>query len=170
MHPLLSALSQRGWTVHESTATQPLLPASVAQRYPILPAEVVTFLSSLEVCCNQLENAWFLTAEDLAREEDVGFRWNEYERMALEDLDDPVERSAITTFWDSHFPFMMAVHSDYDYLAIRLTADSFGNVVHGYAPEWEEPSTIAESFAEFLEALTSAAAAPQAGYPLDVFL
>jgi hypothetical protein len=91
--------------------------------------------------------------------------------MALETYDDdPVYRAGIKAFWDSHFPFMLAVHSDYDYLAIRLTPDGFGNVVHGYAPEWEEPSPIAVSFAAFLEAFTAAAAMPQAEYPLDVFL
>ena len=171
MHALLAALQLRGWTVRTSTGAQPLLPPPVAQRYPALPSDVVTFLSSLELCCNQAENSWFLTSEDYAREDTSTFRWNEYEHMALETYDDdPVYRAGIKAFWDSHFPFMLAVHSDYDYLAIRLTPDGFGNVVHGYAPEWEEPSPIAVSFAAFLDTFTVAAAMPQAKYPLDVFL
>jgi hypothetical protein len=90
--------------------------------------------------------------------------------MALETYDDPIYRAGIKAFWDSHFPFMLAVYSDYDYLAIRLTSEGFGSVVHGYAPDWEEPSPIADSFAAFLEAFTIAAAMPQAEYRLDVFL
>jgi len=90
--------------------------------------------------------------------------------MALENLDDPVERASITSFWDSHFPFMLAVHSDYDYLAIRLTTEGFGSVVHGYAPEWEDPTSIAGSFKAFLKAFTAAAKTSQAKYPFQIFL
>ena len=171
MHPLLTALQLRGWTVRTFTGPRLLLPPAVAKRYPALPSEVVTFLSSLDVCCNQEENSWFLTSEDYAREESSGFRWNEYEHMGLEMYaEDPAFREGIKAFWDSHFPFMLAVHSDYDYLAMRLTPEGFGSVVHGYAPEWEEPQPIADLFGAFLQAFTIAAGMPQAENPLDVFL
>src|SRR5262245_48562077 len=84
MHPLLAALQLRGWTVRTFTGPKLLLPPAVANRYPALPSEVVTFLSTLDVCCNQDENSWFLTPEDYAREDSSGFRWNEYEHMAFE--------------------------------------------------------------------------------------
>jgi hypothetical protein len=62
---------------------------------------------------------------------------------------------------------MLAVHSDYDYLAIRL---SDGSVVHGFAPEWDAPSPIAGSFAEFLTAFEREAASAAPRSPLVIFL
>jgi hypothetical protein len=170
MRRLLTALSDRGWKVRPTMEPKPLLPPSIIRRYPKLPSEVIAFLSSFNHCCNQAENSWFLTSDDYARQAGSGFRWNDYECMALEADTDPLARAAVSAFWDSHFPFMLAVHSDYDYLAIRLGADSAGSVVHGYAPEWECPSLIAPSFAAFLEAFTKAAASREPEYPLRLFL
>lgn len=65
---------------------------------------------------------------------------------------------------------MFAVHSDYDYLAVCLDSKDFGSIVHGYAPEWEEPSQVASSFPAFLSAFARASEMPQAAHPFDVFL
>ena len=62
---------------------------------------------------------------------------------------------------------MLAVHSDYDYLAVSLDD---GSVVHGCAPEWEDATPVAGSFPEFLRALESEAAAAEARWPLTLFL
>ena len=80
---------------------------------------------------------------------------------------DPDWQHEVTAFWDRHFPVMLAVHSDYDYLAVSLDG---GSVVHGSAPQWEDASPVAGSFLEFLRALESEAAAVEARWPFAVFL
>jgi hypothetical protein len=65
---------------------------------------------------------------------------------------------------------MMAVHSDYDYLAVRLAEPDAGSIVHGYAPEWMEPARVARSFEEFLRSFTAEAASSNAEFPYSVFL
>jgi hypothetical protein len=170
MHALFSALLRRGWVVRFSTAEQPLLPAAIELRYRSLPSEVAALLSSVDICRNPPGDSWLLTSEDYARTTQSGFRWNEYECIALEATTDPLERAAITAFWDNHFPFMLAVHSDYDYLAVRRTADGFGTVVHGFSPEWESPSVVAPSFSTFLETFIVAASESEPEYPLNLFL
>lgn len=168
--PLLAALRHRGWIIGEAKDAHPQLPATVRRRYPALPADVREFLSSINRCCNQAEDSWFLTAEDYARHDDSEFRWNEYECMALDALHSQAERAVVTSFWDSHFPFMLAVRSDYDYLAIRLTPEGFGTIVHGYAPEWEQTTIVATSFSAFLEAFHDAATTSTINYPFEIFL
>ena len=125
MHALFSALIRRGWVIRSRAAEQPLLPTAVARRYPLLPPEVIDILSSVDICHNPSETSWLLSAGDYARTSGPGFRWNEYECIALEAAADSLDRAAITGFWNTHFPFMLAVHSDYDFLAVRLTADRF---------------------------------------------
>lgn len=156
--PLIAALSELGWVIQE----QPMvaLPEAILSRYSTLPAEVGRFLCPLAVCHNASQSVWFLTPEDYARApSNDRFAWNELERLGEE-----------STFWDQHFPFLYAVHSDDDYLAVCLTEESFGAIVHGFAPFWEEPSVIAPSFKAFLEVFTKEARADAPAWPYRVFL
>jgi hypothetical protein len=133
-----------------------------------LSNEVRTFLSAIDVCCSPDETAWFLTADHYARTSGPAFRWNEIELMGLEAAAGNQDwQREVTAFWDQHFPVMLAVHSDYDYLAVSLDS---GAVVHGNAAEPEEASPVAGSFPEFLRALESEAAAVEARYPFAIFL
>lgn len=88
--------------------------------------------------------------------------------MALEAADDEAERTAITAFWDAHFPLLLAVHSDYDYFAVRVGGEAHGAVVHGCAPEWEQPTEVAPTLATFLAALATAAASAEPPYPYSL--
>jgi hypothetical protein len=165
---LWDALRARGWRVELRDPGSPLLTAQLAARYSWLPEEVVHLLAQLETCRSADDTAWLLTAADFHREPGgEGFRWDQYERMAVEAADG--DESAIRTireFWSRHFPFALAVHSDYDYLAIR---EGDGAVVHGFAPYWEAPDVVASSFAEFLETFAGQAAG-EATFPLRLFL
>jgi hypothetical protein len=168
MLSLLEVLHRRGWNVRRAPRPRDLLSPAIAARYVGLPIEGPTFLSDLEICCSGDETAWFLTADNYARTSGPGFRWNECEVMALEAATgDPDWQSEISDFWDRHFPVMLAVHSDYDYLAINIDD---GSVAHGSAPDWEETSPVAGSFPEFLRALESEAELVEARYPLSLFL
>jgi hypothetical protein len=172
---LLESLRKLGWRVEPRSIPGPLLSPHQAVRYPVLPADLVAFLVSLETCCNRSQDAWFLTATDYAETSSETFRWNEFERISLESAaeDGDEERAKeVRAFWDAHFPFMMAVHSDYDYLAVQVGDGRFsrGSIVHGTGDDFEEPSLVAQSFDRFLALLKDAAEAPDPDYPFDVFL
>ena len=171
MNALLAVLRGRAWVVRESDHPGALLPDHLRARYPVVPDAVASFLGGLEVCHNAEENVWMLTPAELRRTDAEGFRWNEYELMALEGAeDDPPARSKVRAFWDAHLPIMMAVHSDYDYVAVRLAEPHFGSVVHGFAPEWENPSALSRSFEEFLSRFAEEAASREPAYPYSLFL
>ena len=171
MSLLLEALRKRGWTVRERNGSIPLLPDALKARFPFVPSAVTDFLERIEVCCNADENVWFLTAEDFRKTDEDGFRWNEYELMALEgDEGNRDAQAATRAFWNEHLPIMLAVHSDYDYIAVRVAEPNAGSIVHGFAPEWEEPSPVARSFAVFLESLAAEASSSNPEYPYSAFL
>jgi len=166
MHPLLEALSKRSW--HIDPIESPIArPACIAARYPTLQGGVLDLLSRTSNCIRHDEQSWLLTFNYFEVVPAQGFRWNEYELMALEIAGTEQERSAITRFWDDHFPFLLAVHSDYDYLAIRV---SDGHVMHGFGPEWEQPSVVATSFDAFVECVRAELTLPELSYPLSLFL
>jgi hypothetical protein len=168
MHSLLDSLRRLGWTIRMAESPHELLPAGIAARYGGAPEEAASLLAMLEVCCSGDETAWFFTSKDYARTEEGGFRWNECELMAMSAAaGSPTSQDEIRTFWNGHFPFMLAVHSDYDYLAVRIED---GAVVHGYAPEWELPTLVAPSFFEFVRQFEVEATAPTARWPYAVFL
>lgn len=166
---LLAALERKGWTVRRAAASSPLLPPALQQRYPRVPAEIAGFLEALESCVNAEETIWFLCPGDyLAGPE--AFRWNEFELMGLEAADDPAEREKIRRFWDQHLPIMLAVHSDYDYIAVSLAEKTCGRIVHGRGDDFEDPSPVAASFAEFLGLLRDEATGVTDRYPLSCFV
>jgi hypothetical protein len=168
MHSLLDTLRKVGWTVRTAEPPHALLPADVAVRYAGMPEEASTFLSMLEACCSGDQTTWFLTSNEYALAKEGGFRWNECELMAMSAAaGDPTWQDEIRAFWNRHFPFMLAVHSDYDYLAVRVDD---GAVVHGYAPEWESPTVIANSFTEFLRQFEVEASAAVARWPYSIFV
>lgn len=164
---LLRTLRRRGWKVRRVSRPRKLLPPAVRARYPRVPTGVLRLLSALQVCVSPKETVWFLTAEDYARTDESAFRWNEFEIMGLEFADTDPERAEIRSFWDDHFPVMLAVHSDYDYLAVRI---SDGAVVHGFVHFWEEPLEVAASFAALLTALEAEADAERDDGPFHIFV
>lgn len=166
---LLESLEGRGWKIQRSTSREQLLPPEVSRRYPRVPAELIAFLESLDSGVNADETVWFLCREDFRRTDDQAFRWNEFERMVSEDAA-PEARQRTRQFWDHHFPFMLCVHSDYDYLAVDLDARSYGKIVHGCGPAFEETSVVAPSFAQFLKIFGDAVAAGRDDYPLGFFM
>ena len=91
--------------------------------------------------------------------------------MSLEGAsDDSRWQSQVRGFWGHHFPFMLAGPSHYDYLAVSVEEQSFGGIVHGHSPEFEEPSIVAPSFTEFLVLFELAASGKKEEYPLSLFL
>jgi len=171
MHESLRALARRGWIVQLGEARE-LLNAEQRRRYRALPQSVDAFLAVLRECHSPGNDAWFFGPDHYACEDPHKIRWDECERISLDAFaDDPLATRQIQRFWDGHFPFMMASHSDYDYLAIQMGADSAPSaVVHGFAPEFEDAEVIAPSFDAFLEKLARAAGSDKPPSPFDIFL
>lgn len=167
---LLATITRSGWYVARREHSLALLPDHVKQRYARLPAEVESFLGGLEACINKQETVWFLTHHDYGQDRDGRFRWNEHELMCLDAAEgDQEEMDRIRAFWDNHFPFLFAVHSDYDYLAVDLSPEAYGQIVHGSMPEPDQTSPVAPSFSEFVELFQdSFCNTPQ--YPLSLFM
>ena len=170
MERLFELLAARGWKVivHPEPALH--LPADVTSRYPRLPDEVARFLGRIESCLSPQEDAWLLGAPDYVKTPEVAFPWDAIEQLVLEACDSEAERTEQVSFWDRHFPIAISVRSDYDYLAFCLSAEAFGSVVHGYAPEWENPSIVSYSFSEFLHAFEHALSQSSPPYPFSVFV
>lgn len=167
---LLATLMSTGWRVTRRGRSEALLPDQVKSRYSRLPADVECFLGELEACVNRNETVWFLTHNDYGQNRDGHFRWNQHEIMCLDaagDEDEDMDR--IRAFWDCHFPFMFAVHSDYDYLAVDLNPEFYGQIVHGYMPEPEHPSPVARSFSEFVLMFMETLRGKHQ-YPLSLFI
>ena len=167
---LLAALIRCDWQVMRRQRREDLLPQELKTRFPQLPAEVESFLGGLKSCINSKNTVWFLTRDNYHRVPDKQFRWNEHELMCLDAADgDEDEIGRIRAYWDRHFPFMFAVHSDYDYLAVDLNPETYGQIVHGYMPEPEQSSPVARSFAEFVELFIEALRG-KSEYPLSCFI
>jgi hypothetical protein len=171
MHHPLHLLRTRGWVV-EIAADGSTLPPALRSRYPHLPAQVASFLAEIETCHNHRDDVWIFGSSFFAREDPAGFRWNECEIMSLAALDgDLPAEGRIREYWDQHLPFMMAVHSGYDYLAVQTgPALTLGAVVHGCAPEFEDSTVVATSFDAFLSGLRDATASADPPFPFSVFL
>ena len=167
---LLSSLIRHGWRVIRNRHRVDLLPDELRQRYQRLPTDVESFLGDLDACINPNETVWFLTHADYRRNHDGEFRWNEHELMCVDAAEgDLAELELVREYWNSHFPFMFAVNSDYDYLAIDLNSDTFGQVVHGCMPEPEKSNHVADSFSEFEDLLISSLCGiPE--YPFSIFV
>jgi len=165
------ALSTRGWLV-KLAATASGLPPVLRRRYPHLPAHFAAFLGTIETCRNQRDDAWIFGASFFASDDPATFRWNECELMSLASVEgDMAAARQIREYWDHHLPFMMATHSDYDYLAVATTSElPLGAVVHGSGPEFEDSTVVAASFDAFLADLSDAALSRDPRYPLSIFL
>jgi len=164
------ALSARNWTVRHKLPPALALPSVIVERYARLPADVSNFVCSLAECRNATGDAWLFGCDDYECVDADAFKWNEVELMSLGAVDGEVERKRIVDFWNGHFPFALAVHSDYDYLAVSVDEAHFGAVVHGYAPEFEACEVIAPSFSRFLAELAAQAGLSTPAWPYNLFL
>jgi hypothetical protein len=151
----IEAASSAGWRLERRDSSRPVqLPTQLIVRLGPLPDSYRTFLSEVAVAANADGGVWFLCEDDYRRRDPEGFTWDEIEAMSILRATHEAEREAIVDFWDRHLPIMMAPDGDYDYLAIALDPERRGTVVHGYAPDWENATQVADSFEQWLSMLT----------------
>jgi hypothetical protein len=160
----IEATTSAGWRVERRDRSQALaLPVEITQRYGPLPPSYHEFLCEVAEATTADGTVWLLCEGEFHRNDPEGFVWNQIEKMSLESAADDEERRAIVSFWDRHLPIMMAPNGDYDYLAIALSEAERGNVVHSFAPYWEEPRHVADSFDDWLVMLSQALRDPAFG-------
>jgi hypothetical protein len=147
----IDTLGALGWTAQAASEPRPL-PQAICDRYPAIPSSLRSFLEHIETCMRGDEKVWFLTYADYAGDGGSSFAWNEWETLESEDADaDTI--AEIRTFWNAHLPILLSVQGDYEFLAVCVDRASsrYGSVVHGYAPDFREASTLCRSFDELLE-------------------
>ena len=140
----------QGWQVERGGPSEIELPKDIRERYPKISSEWVEFLAQVKSCVTPDEKAWFLCLDGTA---DSAFKWNEMEKMSLVEGDDDYNEPIIA-FWDKHLPIALSVRDDYAYYALKVN-DDFGTVVSSFEPYFEEPSPVAPSLEQFLEAIMS---------------
>lgn len=153
----LEELRAAGW--HVEVASEPVrLPVDIESRYPDIPPDLRHLLVSLARCSNPDDTAWLLCAPELTGTSGSAFAWNECELMSLSGVaGDSTEEAKVRGYWNDHFPFLLSVKSGYAYFAVSLSGATKGRVVHGCEPEFEESSVVADSFAQFLDAVVAVA-------------
>lgn len=175
MDPLIvetmEALRGAGWQVETADPPRPL-PEAITRRYPDLPALAVEWATHVESCVSSYEGCWVPGAEDYGADpdDDRQFRWDEFERMMTEpDGADFAGAEAAVAFWDRHFPVLLYVAGDYEYVALCTDPQSpdRGKAMHGYVVDYDSPRVLADSFAGFLGMLRDAAAGPATGSAAD---
>jgi len=124
----------------------------VLDRYENLPREYLQFLTHFERITNSSETTWFNSISDFNGTSDNEFKWNEFELLSLEwSEDDKEELVNISKFWNSHIPILLSVKEGYQFLAISLEEEKYGEIVHGKEPLFEETTKICNTFAELVD-------------------
>jgi hypothetical protein len=150
----LSKLTLNGWIVNR----EPINPMNVEINIEALdrikksPKEFYDFITSFSSCANKEDTIWFMSYQDYIDDDEIAFPWNEFQNQSIDaaNSDDKLLKE-ITTYWDSHIPFLMSVENGYSYISICISHENYGKIFMGREPEYEESSCIAENFLSFLE-------------------
>jgi len=149
----LNYMRGQDWTVEVNEKQAICLPEPVKSRYAGYPESWMQLISAVKSMVRRDEGAWFLCAEDYDTQGDKAWQWNEWELLSLEAAgSDTAWSEEIKKFWDGHLPFFMSLEGGYAYYAISMED---GSIVHGAEPEFEECEIVADSFADFMEKVTS---------------
>ena len=150
----LRSAIEHGWKIKQKAQPTLALHGEMSQRLPALPDDYRRFLERVASCMNAGDNVWFNCEREFNGDvPESAFQWNEFEKMSSEWSEGDEQ---VTRFWANHLPILMSVKGDYAYVALRFDGDQYRSVVWGWAPEFEEAEVCAETFAEFLNSLTTA--------------
>ena len=126
------------------------LPAGILARFGNIPAGYLAFLKQFELITNREDTVWFNSIEDFNGDSETDFGWNAFELMSLDAFeDDESETEKIIHFWNNHLPVLMSV-IEYEYLAICLENDRYGEIVHGLEPLFEETTKVCDNFEQLI--------------------
>ena len=146
-------LTKAGFKV-KNNSTELEIPKSLLNRYKNLPIEYLTFLKNFKQITNEKDTAWFNLIKEFNGNSENEFKWNEFELLSLEwSEDDTEELEAVAKFWNQHIPIIMSVKNEYQFLAICLEKEKYGEIVHGTEPEFENAKKVCNNFDELIELL-----------------
>ncbi|MDF4202095.1 SMI1/KNR4 family protein [Maribacter sp. SA7] len=138
----------------KNNSTELEIPKSLLKRYNNLPIEYLTFLKNFEEITNEDDTAWFNLIKEFNGNSESEFKWNEFELLSLEwSEDDNEELKVITGFWNHHIPIILSVKDEYQFLAISLEKEKYGEIVHGTEPEFENIKKVCNNFNELIDLL-----------------
>ncbi|HJU39516.1 MAG TPA: hypothetical protein VJ724_08070 [Tahibacter sp.] len=141
---LHQALIANGWTIDLAPA-----PATLPMPLDGVDATLRGFVASTRSCESADGAVWFIGFDDYSRDDGEG--WNFIQKQISEPSAEgmPDYEREVADFWSEHVPFAIHSRGDYGYLALSRA----GSVVCGFAPELEEPQTVAASYVEFVHRL-----------------
>ncbi|WP_324027646.1 hypothetical protein QSV08_06765 [Maribacter sp. BPC-D8] len=130
------------------------IPKKLVERYTNIPTEYFLFLKSFETITNSSDTAWFNSVQDFNEQSNNEYKWNEFEILSLEwSEDDDEELENVAEFWNRHIPILLSVKDGFQFLAISLTNENYGEIVHGQEPVFEEITKICNNFNELINLL-----------------
>lgn len=130
------------------------IPKSLLNRYKNLPIEYLNFLKKFDEITNEEDTVWFNLIKEFNGNSENEFKWNEFELLSLEwSEDDAEEIKVITEFWNHHIPIIMSVKDEYQFLAISLEKEKYGEIVHGKEPEFENVTKVCNDLNELIDLL-----------------
>lgn len=109
------------------------------------------FLTSVRYAFSSDSSAWLLSLADYTACGGKTSAWDEFRRISLGSAKNDFERQRIERFWNDHLPICMSVGGCYTHFS--LCRD--GSVVTGIEPEFENVSTVCDSFDQFVDLLAS---------------
>ena len=127
-------------------------PDKINQRYPMAAkSDYLQFINYFSECYTKDEQSWFLCEQEYRKETNLTeYDWNFCELLTLEAVEDDTERKSTIDWWDNHIPILFSVRDGYSHFSISLEEDSFGQIVEGYEPMFEDTVVIADDLDGFL--------------------
>jgi hypothetical protein len=157
LEALLKAMKKAGWQVEMRPPElgQVTLPEAVRERFAKLPDDYLEFLAAVSRCSNPEGHGCFLCADDFSGHTEAWFQWDWIERAFPPDSERRDDGIVWQRFWREHLPIFYSMDTEYDYLALSFAeAEQSGSVLHGFAPEFELPDKVADSFTHLCVILT----------------
>lgn len=122
------------------------------KHYTNLPSEYLLFLTYFENISNDSDTAWFNLNTDFNGKSENEFKWNKLELLSLEwSEDDNKELINIRKFWKNHITIILSVKDGFQFLAICLEKNKYGEIVYGREPLFEDVKKVCTSFDELID-------------------
>lgn len=142
------------WTVERRNDTEAIFSEKVNERYPLAKkCDCFKFINFFDKCISADQQTWFLCEREYNKEStETEFGWNDMELMGLSATeDDQEEYEKIKSWWNDYLPIVFSTRDGYSHFSISLHKNSFGQIVEGYEPMFEDVLVVANSLEEFLK-------------------
>lgn len=171
---LIGALERKHWKVSHTQNKKVSFGIDLRSRYKVIPEDFLLFLSRVESCVDPTGKIWFLTKDDYNEKLNKPLAWNFCESLSLEaakadnNLDEEVR---VKRFWSHFLPIALSAKAEFVYLAIGVHPSTFGQIVYGIEPEFEESAeVICKSFSQLCNQYADMCDGKLHSYELEDFM